>query len=212
MAHIVLQLREQGDGCRRGHALEHILLPVLAFEFTLLGNLGAEVVLDDAALPLVGDHLCDALAVTVDGLEQFAAATTVGGQHDAAGSLQVLLIAYVVDVAVLAVALADDGHLQFLGQVIQRVAHLADILGPVVPLLHLGGVGLHLLVEVLIDTLVGLHGILRSLFDAVGHDGETLQHIAADVEGQHGHQHDVHQIDHLLTRRYSFLFYLSHSS
>ena len=210
VTHVVLQFGQQGYCCRSGHTFEHIFLPVFAFDSAFGGNFGVQVALDDAALSLVGYHLGDSLTITVHCLVELLTATLVGCQHHTACSLQVLLILDVVYIAFLAVALLHDCHLQFLGQVIQRVAHLTHIFRLVIPLLHLRRVGLHLLLEVLVDTFVGLDGILCGQLYTVGNNGKSLQYVTADVEGQHGHQHDVHQIDHLLTWRYLLFLYLSH--
>ena len=89
---------------------------------------------------------------------------------------------------------------------------MLHILRFVVPLLYLRGISLHLFVEVLIYSLVGLHRILCGQFYSVGYNGKSLQYIAADIKSQHSHQHNIHQIYHFLTWRYLFLFYLSHFS
>ena len=174
MTHVVLQLSQQGNSGRRGHTLEHILLPVFAFNLAFGRNFGVQVALNNLALTLVGHHLGDAFTVAVHSIIEFLTPTLIGCQHNVGGCFQILLIADVVDIAVFAIAFLDDSNLQFLGQVIERVTHLSNILRLIVPLLYLGRIGLHLFGKVLIDTLVGLNGILRSQFNTVGNDGEAF--------------------------------------
>ena len=149
-AHIVLQLGEQGYGGSRGLSLEQILLPVLAFGLGALGHVGVQVAADHLALGLVAQHAHDLLAVLVHAAVQLLALGLLGREHDERGGLQVLLVPDVTHIAVSTVALPDDALLQLLGKVEQVVAHLPHVLALVEPRLGLGGVGLHLVGQLLV--------------------------------------------------------------
>ena len=52
-----------------------------------------------------------------------------------------------------------------------------------------------------IEGTVFLGRIGGGAVDALLDDGETVEHLGGDIECQHGHEDDIHQIDHLLTGR-----------
>ena len=205
VAHVALQLGEHGDGCRHGHILKHILLPVLAHSVGATGELGSKVAADNLALALVGHHRKDALPVMVDGSKQGTALTGDGRKHHMACSLEIVLVLDVGQVGVLAVGLGHNLLLELLGESIERVAHLLDRHGFGKPLAHLLRVGLHLLLKARIEGTVFLGRIGGGAVDALLDDGETVEHLGGDIECQHGHEDDIHQIDHLLARGYLFL-------
>ena len=207
VAHVALQFREDGDGGDGRHGLKLHLLPVLAFCTCHLGHICGEVAGYDALLRRVGNHLQYSLAIALDGQFQFLAASTTGSKHHLVRCLQVFLSAQIVGVAVLAVGLAGYGQLQLGGEVVERVAHVAHELCLVVPLLHLLRVGFHLLVEGFVDGTVVIHCVSRGTPDAFSDDSEAVEHLIRDVQGQHSHQHHIHEVDHLLARGYgSFLY------
>ena len=76
------------------------------------------------------------------------------------GCLEVVLSFYVMDVTVCTVCLAHDLHLQFLSEVIQRVAHALHCRGLFKPLTHLLRVALHLLGKIAVDALVLLRRVV----------------------------------------------------
>ena len=109
VAHVALQLRQDGHGGNGGHGLKLCFLPVLAFQPGLAGHLGGQVAGNASLLGRVGYHLQDAVAVAVDGQLQCLAASASRGQHHLVGCLQVFLAYQVVRVAILAVGLACNG-------------------------------------------------------------------------------------------------------
>ena len=207
VAYVVLQLGQKRHGSCCGHVLEGVFLPVLAQNLSLGRHLGVEVAGDDFLLLLVRHHAYDAVAVAVDGFVEFLAAPCARGKHHLCAGFQVLAVMDVVDVGVLAVALAYDGLLELLCQIEEGVAHAANVLCLLVPFLHLCRVVLHLLVEGAVDALIDLRGILGTLLQPVSHKREPVQYVARHVECKHGQQDQVHQVDHLLTRGDSFLLY-----
>ncbi len=199
IAHVVLQLRQHGDGSYGGHGLKHILLPVLAED--AVGHLRSEVAGNMLTLHRVGDHGEYSLAVGVDGFLQFLATSTSRSEHNLIGSLQVFLVLQAVGIAIFAVGLFGNGRFQLSGEAVELLAHLLHQHGLVVPFLHLLRIGRHLLFKVVVDDLILLRGVLRSAVEAFLHDGKAVEHLVGDVQCQHSHQHDIHQVDHLLAWR-----------
>ncbi len=68
VAHITLELGEQGDGSSHGHVLKHILLPVLSHGMGIGRQFGGHITADHAPLTLVAHHLQDTLTERVDGI------------------------------------------------------------------------------------------------------------------------------------------------
>ena len=207
VAHVALQLREQRDGTCNGHVLEHVLLPVLAERVCVLRHLCREVAFDDVALMLVGNHLEDALAEVVDGVVEFLALTRAWSEHHMACCFEVILALNIVDIAVLAVSLAHNLHLQRLREVVERVAHALHSRSFLEPLLHLLRVLLHLLGEVAVEHLVLLRGVGSGTVQTLLHDREAVEHFRRNVQGKHRHQHHIHEVDHLLAWGDMFFLY-----
>ena len=132
---------------------------------------------------------------------QLLASSTIGRKHHLIGSLEVFFVADVLYVAIRAISLLHNSQLQLISQIIEVVAHLLHLLRFVVPLFHLLGVLLHLYGKVVVDDLILQTGILRSTLQALLHNGEAVEHLSRDVQCQHRHQDDVHQVNHLLARR-----------
>ena len=210
LAHVALQLREHGDGGDGGHFLKHVRLPVASHVVGLAGHLGTQVRGDDGALLGVGHKAEYPCAIAVDGIIEHVSLPSHGRQHDVAGGFQILLVLQVVGRAVAAVSLAGDGPFQAVGQVIERIGHGAHLHGTVKPRLHLGRVAFELLGQVGIDGSVLFHRVPRRAAQAFAHQREAFEHVTRHVEREHGHQQDVHQVDHLLTRRDGSFLY-SHS-
>ena len=145
-----------------------------------------------------GEHL---RTIVVDGVVKLLATTTAWRQHHLIGSLQVFLVAQVARIAILAISLYGDSFLQFLGQFVELVTHLLDLLRLVVPLLNLLRVLLHLFGKVVVYSLVLLGSVHRGALQALLNNREAVEHLVRDVQCQHRHQYDVHQVDHLLARR-----------
>ena len=163
ITHIVLQLREQCYSSGRRHILEGILLPVLAENLCFCRHFGGKVAGDDVLLLLVRHHLNDTFAIAIDSFIEFFATTCAGSKHYLCAGFQVFAVLYVIDVGILAIALAYDSLLELLCQVVERVAHAAHILCLLVPFLHLCRVVFHLLVEGAVNAHVGFGGILGTL-------------------------------------------------
>ena len=198
VAHIVLELGEKGHCSSDGHGLEHVFLPVLAQRTHILGHVGGEVAGDDFLLSRVGDHFDNTFAIAVDGGEEVFALTGSRREHHRGSGFKVFLVLDVTHIGILAIALPDDTFFKCLGQLVERVGHLPHILCLIIPLLHLFRVLLHLLVEVLIYSLVGLRSIGSGTVQTVIDQREPLQYVARHIECEHGHQDDVHEVDHLL--------------
>ena len=198
VTNIVLQFREQRHSGGGRHRLKHILLPVLAQRLFTFRNGSRQVRRQRLFLFGVGHHLEHLLAIGVDGVKEFLASTTAGRQHHLVSSLQVFLVAQCSGVAITAVSLLGNGHFQLLSQGIELIAHLLHLLRSVVPLLDLLRILLHLLRKVIIYRLVHLRGVLGGALQTLLHNGEAIEHLVRDVQRQHSHQYDVHQVNHLL--------------
>ena len=210
LAHVALELRQHRHGGDGGHVFKHVVGPVLSHVVFALGHFGGEVRGDDGFLPRVGHEAENVVAESLDGGAELASLAFGGGEHDAVGGFEVLLVLEVIGVGLCAVALAGNGEAEMSGQVVERIAEEAHLHGLVVPGLHLGGVALVLLAEVGVEDFVFLHRVVGGALQAVADEGEALEHITRDIERQHGHQHDVHQVDHLLARRDGTFLYGRH--
>ena len=104
-------------------------------------------------------------------------------------------------VAILAVGFLNNSQFQLVKEVVEIVAQLLHLLRLVVPLTDLLRVLLHLGGKVVVDSLILLNGRLRGALQALFHNREAVEHLRRDVQCQHSHQNNVHQIDHLLTGR-----------
>ena len=207
---VVLQFGQQGHGSCRWHGLKHVLLPVLAHQLCLGGHIGVQAALYQFALHLIGDHTHYASAIILYCLTQLLSSANGWCKHHLCGSLQVLLLLYIAHIAILAVGLYNNCCLKVLKQHIQGVGHTAHGLCLVIPNLHLGRICTVLLVKSLVYFIVHPCRVLCAQGQLIVYHLKTLQHVAADIQRQHGHQHNVHQIYHLLTGRYLLLNYLSH--
>ena len=77
----------------------------------------------------------------------------------------------------------------------------------VVPQLHLLRILLHLHGKIVVDSQVLVGGIHRGTLQAFLHNREAVEHLVGYIQRKHGHQDDIHQINHLLARGYwSFLY------
>ena len=198
IAHIALNLREHGHGCSHWHVLKHVFLPVLTQIFLALRHLGREVAGDDFLLMLIGHQLQDAVAVAIQLPIEFLSLARTRCKHHDAGSLQVFLVLDVAHIAILTVSLLYDSNLQFLGKVIERIAHVLHLLSLLEPFPHLGRVLLHLVGKVAIDCIVLCGRVGCGSIQTVFHNRESVEHLRRDVQRKHSHQDDVHQVNHLL--------------
>jgi hypothetical protein len=207
VAYVALKLRQQRHGSGHGHALEHVFLPVLAHRHGVARYAGGQVVGYDSPAGAVRNHCQDALAEGVYGLVESLAASPSGCEHDLGGRFKVLLVDDVGHVGFLSVGLAYDGQFQLACEIVERVAHPLDLLRLVEPRFHLRGVGLHLRFKVVIYHPVLLCGAGCGAVEAFLYDGEAVEHLRRDVQREHCHEDDIHQVDHLLARGYrSFLY------
>ena len=186
MAHIILQFGQQGDGGSHRHILEHVLLPVLAQRVGLAGNCGREVAADDTTLLRVGDVLQNALTIAVDGPVEPAASPSDGSQHHGAGGIDIVDVFNVVYVGVGTIGLPDDSHLQFFGEIEERIAHGLHGGGLLKPSPHLGRVGGHLVLEVAVERFVLRRGIVRCAVQTLLDHGKAVEHLGGDVQCKHG--------------------------
>ena len=204
IAHITLQFRQQRNGSRSGHRLKHIFGPVLTH--STLGHLGSKIAGYNLSLFLISYHRQHTLTETVDSLVQFLSLSVGRREHHVVSRLLILLIADISDIAILAIGLNHDGLLQTGSKVIQRVAHLAHLLGFVVPLAGFQRVSLQLLLKGFVDGQVLLGGVTCSAVQTFLHNRKTVEHLVRNVKCQHRHQDNVHQVNHPLTwRNGSFL-------
>ena len=198
IAHIALNLREHGHGCSHWHILKHVFLPVLTQIFLALRHLGREVAGYDFLLMLISHQLQDAVAIAIQLRIEFLSLARPRCKHHDAGSLQIFLVLDVAHVAILAVSLLHDSNLQFLGKVIERIAHVLYLLSLFKPFPYLGRVLLHLVGEVAIDCIVLCGRVGCGSIQTVFHNRESVEHLRRDVQRKHCHQDDVHQVNHLL--------------
>ena len=120
-------------------------------------------------------------------------------KHNAAGSLQVLLVSKGVGLSFRSVGFSGDGPFHFFGEVVESIRHLAHAECFVVPGLNLLGVELHLSGEVVVYVAVFLVGVGCGALQAVAYEAETFEHVGGDIQCEHGQEEDIHQVDHLLT-------------
>ena len=198
IADVALQFGKQRDGCGHRHSLKHVFLPVFAHGLGVFGQLCGEVAADDFLLPGVGHHGEDTLAEIVDGIIEGLALAGARGEHHTGGGFEVFLVDDVVHIALGAVGFTHDFLFQLLCKVEERVAHAFHGSGLFKPSPHLLRIGLHLCLEIAIQRLVLCRRVAGGAVQAFFHDGEALKHLGRDVERKHGHQDDIHQVDHLL--------------
>ena len=204
ISHIALQFRQQSNSCSCWHRLEHILLPVLTH--SSLRNFCCKVAGNNLALFLICYHRQHPIAEGVDGIIEFLSLTISWREHHVVGRFLIFLIADVTYIAVFAISLYYDSLLQTGSKVVERIAHLADLLSLVIPFLRLLRIGFHLLLEGLVDSKILLRRVAGCTIQAFLHNRESVEHLIRDIQCQHSHQDDIHQIDHLLAwRNWSFL-------
>ena len=150
LAHVALQFGEHRDSGDGGHLLKHVLLPILADVVLAARHIGGKVGGENGALARVGDILQHGGAEFPDLVIELAPVAFHGGEHDAAGSLEVFLVLQVVGIAVLAVGLAGNGNAQAFGEVVERVGGGLHDVRLVEPRLHLFRVGGQLLLDVFV--------------------------------------------------------------
>ena len=139
-------------------------------------------------------------------LEEFALSAH-GRQHNVASRFEVLLVDEFIGVGIAAIGLAGDGEAQLSHVVVERICLLLHAHGFVVPRAHLCGVAFELVGKVGIEGLVLLDGVIGRAQQAPSNKVESLQNLIGNIERQHSQKDDVHQVDHLLTRRdRSFLY------
>ena len=114
------------------------------------------------------------------------------------GSFEVIYSIDMIDIGILAISFFGNSDLERLCKIIERVTHLSDANRLVIPFLHLGWIGFHLLVESRIYILILFLRILCGFHETIIHDAEAIKHLAGDIHRQHCHQDNVHQVDHLL--------------
>ena len=200
MAHVGLQLGEQGDSSSHRGVLKHILLPVLTLQLGFLWHICREVVTDDFLLPLIVNHLRDAVTVGLYCLLQLTALTHTRCQHDMGGCFKVIAPFYIIKVGIAPVSLAHNLPLQVLCKGVERVGHLAHLLCLLIPLTRLLRILLHGSIQFLIYRLVLRGRVDFGTIQTFVHEREAFEHIGRHVERKHCHEHNVHQIDHLLAR------------
>ena len=201
IAHVVLQLAKQRDGGSSRHRLKHILLPVLTHRLDILGNLRREVRGDGLLQSILVDHTQHLVAVADDSIVQLVTTTTTGRKHHLIGCLEVFLVADILHITIAAIGLLYDGQLQLVSQIIELVAQSLHFLRLIIPLLDLLRILLHLRGEIVVYSLVLPTGILRGTLQTLLDNREAVEHLGRDVQCQHSHQHDIHQVDHLLAGR-----------
>ena len=128
IADIVLQFGKQRDSSCCRHRLKHVFLPVLTHRLGILGNLGSQVRGYHLLLAIAADHLQHFDTIGIDGIKQFPATSASGSQHHLIGSLQVLLVANVQHITVLAVGFLYNRQLQLVSQIVEGITHLPDLL------------------------------------------------------------------------------------
>ena len=200
VAYVALQLGKQRDGGRRRHILKHILLPV--FVERRRGHGRGEVAADDLLLQWIVDETEYPLTVAIDSVEELASLSRARAQHDDACGFEVVFVLDVKRIALRSVGLTDDERLQLLGVVEERVAHSPHRGGTLKPHARLGRILAHDLLQLAIDGLVLLRGVARRPVQALLHNGESVEHLGGDVQRKHGHEDDIHEVDHLLAGRY----------
>ncbi len=210
IANVILQLCQHRHRSRNRRSLEYIFLPVLAHSSGTLGHIRTQTGLDQTALFRIAYHLGYTAAINGDGIIQLLAARFQWRKHHLRCSLQILTVTDIMQISLHAIRLSHNSKLQFISQVVQRITHRTHPLCLFVPLSYLGGISLVLLGKILVYLTVDISRVPCRKLQLLCNKSKTLQHIVTDIQRQHGHQHDVHQIYHLLTRRYLLFPYFCH--
>ena len=147
---------------------------------------------------LVGHHSQDSLTITIDGLVELGSLSRTWGKHHDTGGFEVIFVLDVLHVSLATIRLFHDCFLQLLCEVVERVAHILHHRCLIKPFLHLGRVLLHLIREVTIDGCILCRRVGGGTIEALFHNRESIEHLGGDVQSQHCHQDDIHQVDHLL--------------
>ena len=208
--HIILQLRQHRHRRRHRHTLKHTLLPILTLHRSPLTHLRTQVRLYQPTLSPIVHKLRHSPPIQRDCIIQLTPTPRPRRKHHLRRSLQILLIPNIMNIRILPVTQTHNLPLQLVQQPIQRVAHLPHPQRPVAPNPHLSRVSPILRLQLIINTLIDQRRILRRQVQLIRHQSKPIQHIAAHIQRKHSHKHDIHQIDHLLTRRHLFLLELSH--
>ncbi len=203
LANVVLQLGQHGHRRHGRHILEHALFPGQRCHRTgRRAVLGGQHVGYGLTFGRVGYHGRHHLGVFAKCGTQLASLHRGGVQHRHRRGLQVIVVHDVMVVSVLAVGLLSYLCLVSLQHVIEAYRLVAQFLSAfpcssgfrrVLGIKPLQVFELH---------LVACRHVDIGTVNALLHLAEAVQHIARHVEGQHSRQHDVHQVDHSLTRRH----------
>ena len=149
----------------------------------------------------VGNHLAHHLPILVDGHPQLLTFTGSGGQHHPGSSLQIFNVLDVIYIGLLTIGLAGNLDLQRLNVIEQAVRRLLDRLPLPVPGLHLVRIDPIILLQFVHDQVIATRRGRDGILQATLHQPKAIQHLRRHVQGGHRDEHQIHQVDHLLTGR-----------
>ena len=107
----------------------------------------------------------------------------------------------VLYISLLTIGLAGNLDLQRLNVIEQAVRRLLDRLPLPVPGLHLVRIDPIILLQFVHDQVIAARRGRDGILQATLHQPKAIQHLRRDVQSGHCDEHQIHQVDHLLTGR-----------
>ena len=201
-ADIVLQLREQGDSGNGWHTLKEAFLPSFR-SLTCFHICSRERFLHILLCIGIVEHSQDECAVLLNAGAQLCTLLTSWRQHHLSGSVEIVLGFNVVHIALRTVALLHNIYLQRFNIIIQTVGGVAHLHTQIQPLAALLWIFVVECLNLLKHHLAARGECAIGAREPLLHLAEPTEHITRHIQGKHGGQNDVHQVDHLLTWRHA---------
>ena len=116
----------------------------------------------------------------------------------------------IIDIGILTIGNLRDTHFQILHVIVQAVGSLLHLCPLFVPFTYFFGICLIISLQFLRDDLITGRGIIDRSTQAAFHQFETVKYLRRHVECHHSDEHQIHQVDHLLTGRIGIICYSCH--
>ena len=112
--------------------------------------------------------------------------------------LKILLSAHISDISIFAVGLTNNVPFQKLRKIVKRIRNTLDHLCLVIPLASLLRIELHRLIQSSINGIILRSGVFGRTRQTLNNKHNTIENVRTDIEGEHSHQDDIHEVYHLL--------------